>query len=322
MDTRNANPPDATSIPDRETLAALHGNDEAPLLRHGVANAALLTLVAASWWTWNHGYWPVTMLTWLGAGYVAYTKAQAFHEAAHGTLHHNQALNELHGMLMGILILVPLSVYRHAHWQHHRHLAERVDPELWPFVIPGAPRWSRMTAAVLELSIGFIYTPLLFVRSVIVGWRSLPLHRRVVILAESVCLVCFWSATLALIASKHWWPPFLVCYVAPALVAGAAQTVNKYVQHMGLFGDSDLSSTRTVADPRRFGQALSSSMLHVVHHGTHHRYAQIPFYKLPAATAYVYDATDPNEPVFSSYWDAMMDMIPVLRDPRIGRQWL
>ena len=109
---------------------------------------------------------------------------------------------------------------------------------------------------------------------------------------------------------------------APKLVAGAAQTLNKYVQHMGLFGDSDLSSTRTVADTRRFGQALSSSMLHIVHHGTHHRYAQIPFYKLPAATAYVYNAPGPDEPVFGSYWAALMDMLPVLKDPRIGRQWL
>ena len=59
------------------------------------------------------------------------------------------------------------SLYRAAHQLHHAYLATERDVELWPFVIPGTPRWIRILAAVIELSFGLFFTPFLFVRTFI-----------------------------------------------------------------------------------------------------------------------------------------------------------
>ena len=57
------------------------------------------------------------------------------------------------------------SLYRAAHQLHHAYLATERDEELWPFVIPGMPRWVRILAAFLELGLGLLFTPFLFVRT-------------------------------------------------------------------------------------------------------------------------------------------------------------
>jgi hypothetical protein len=82
-----------------------------------------------------------------------------------------------------------------------------------------------------------------------------------------------------------------------------------------------------VDDHRRLGRWLSYSAQNVVHHGTHHRYARIPFYHLPAATPYVFSTgADPSRSdeaprIFTSYPSAFFDMLKTLGDPKAGAQW-
>jgi fatty acid desaturase len=114
----------------------------------------------------------------------------------------------------------------------------------------------------------------------------------------------------------------VVGYLVPASLAATVQTLRKFIEHMGLLGNGVLASTRTIVDRRRLGQAVSRSLLHIDHHGTHHRYAKIPYYNLPATTPLVYTPATPGGVVFASYFEAMLDMLPALANPRIGRQWL
>ena len=45
------------------------------------------------------------------------------HEAGHATLWPGRRrLNELHGVAIGTVALIPLSVYRYVHARHHAHL--------------------------------------------------------------------------------------------------------------------------------------------------------------------------------------------------------
>jgi fatty acid desaturase len=306
---------------EKSAIRRLHANDRALLVKHNLASAAVLGLMAAALWTWQAGLWPLTIVAWLLAGHFAHAKVIALHEAAHGTLNARRFLNELQGTLIGAVIFVPLSAYRICHARHHAYLASPRDPELWPFTMPGTPRWPRRLAAGAEITLGFVYTPLLVLRGVIVSGPLSPDQRRR-LLAEYGLSVLIWSTMIGVVAAGGWWAQWSVACLAPMLLAGSFQTLNKYTEHMGLLGDTVLSSTRTVVDPRPWGKLLSRSLLNVDYHGTHHRYAKVPYYNLPAATPYVFDRHAATAPVYATYVAALCAMIRTLTNPRVGRQWL
>src|SRR6185503_16453590 len=81
-----------------------------------------------------------------------------FHEASHWLLRKSRLLNEIDGLIIGTLSMMSFSLYRAAHQLHHAHLASERDEELWPFVHPQMPRGTRVLAAVLELTMGLIWT--------------------------------------------------------------------------------------------------------------------------------------------------------------------
>jgi fatty acid desaturase len=306
----------------RADIARLHVNDARRLLVYVAATAALGALMALAAWTWAHGYWPGTLLCWLLAAHLAHNKSVEFHEAAHRTLDVQPFVNEGFGIGFGTISLVPLSVYRFAHAAHHLYLARREDPELWPFVDPRVGRGARLLAAVAELGIGFVYVPVLFLRAVVVGRHRIARSEGRRILAGYALCVATWGSTLGVVHAMGWWEPFLVGCLLPLFLAANLQTLNKYVEHMGLFGATALTSTRTVAATGLLGRAFSGSLLHILYHGTHHRYARVPYYNLPAATPYVYGQGERTVPVYSSYRRATLDMLRTLGNPRVGRQWL
>ena len=106
-----------------------------------------------------------SVLLMLTASHLMHGMLIGFHEASHGLLRKTRRLNEIDGILIGTFSLMSFSLYRAAHQLHHAYLATERDVELWPFVIPGTPRWVRILAAVLELSFGLLFTPFLFVRT-------------------------------------------------------------------------------------------------------------------------------------------------------------
>ncbi len=305
----------------KSAIRALHVNDKARLLKHNLASALVLGLMAAALWSWQQGWWPLLVFVWLLAGHFAHAKAIALHEASHGTLNANPLCNELQGILIGALTLVPLGVYRVCHERHHAYLAEPRDPELWPFTLPGASRSLRLLAAAAEIVFGFFYVPLLFLRGVLVGGKLTRRQRRR-ILAEYALCGTLWATVLTVVGTNGWWLELLVAVIVPLMVAGSFQTLNKYTEHMGLLGDTVLGSSRTVIDKRPLGKLLSRSLLNVDYHGTHHRYARVPYYNLPAATDHVFDGGDSAGPVYDSYVAALVAMLRTLPNPRIGRQWL
>src|SRR5262249_39749552 len=80
-------------------------------------------------------------------GHLMHAHLIAFHEAAHGSLCPNRRLNDALGRFIGLFSFMSLSLYRAVHHTHHTFLAGVRDEELWPFVIPAAPRWLRCLAA-------------------------------------------------------------------------------------------------------------------------------------------------------------------------------
>jgi fatty acid desaturase len=243
----------------------------------------------------------------------------SFHEAVHFNLATKRLDNELRGLVLGTLALVPLSVYRHVHRWHHAALSSPQDAELWPYNQPAVPRWLRVLAAGFELTCGLLFTPLLFVRGVLV---DPPAERRVRrrMVFEYLLMAAFWTALLSFVHSGGWWVPFGVAYVVPAILSANLQSWRKFIEHMGLFGDTPTTLSRTIVHESAPGRLLALTMLNVSHHGTHHRFGGVAFEKLPATTRD--RLTLEEHRLFATYWQALWAMLPSLADPRVGSQWL
>lgn len=265
-------------------------------------------------------YWPWYLVIWPALGTLLFLFVIAFHDASHDRLHPVHWLNEWFGHTVGTLSLVPLDVYRHAHARHHAYLGTQDDPELWPFNVPGSPRLLRVLAAACEIGLGMLYSPFLFLRSVLQG-DLVPGERRLIIRGYVLCAVV-WGTILAVSHQYDLWRLLAATLIVPMAISGVLQTLNKYTQHLGLHGHTVLGLTRTVVDEHEAAEVVSSAMFYNDYHGTHHRYAKIPYYNLPAATPYTLAGADEFCPVYPNLAYAFFAMLPHLADPKAGPQWL
>ena len=266
--------------------------------------------------------WIVVPLA-LTASHLMHGLLIGFHEASHGLLRKTRRLNEIDGVIIGIFSLTSFSLYRAAHQLHHAYLATERDVELWPFVIPGMPRWIRVMAAALELGLGLFFTPFLFIRTFLRRGspiRNKKLRRR--IWAELALTTGVWVCLLAAVAWWGAWKYFLWMYLAPAYLASNMQSWRKYIEHVGLTGSTVNSSTRSIVSKGLLGLFVAFTLLHEPYHGVHHRHAGLPHAELPSRVAELEPHNPGEVSPFPSYRHALMDLFRTLPDPRAGAQWL
>lgn len=248
--------------------------------------------------------------------------AVGLHEASHGHLRRSRFLNELDGFILGTVGLMSFSLYRAAHQLHHAYLATERDEELWPFTLPTAPRWGRVLAAFLELTVGMFYTPFLFLRTFL--RRGSPIRSRKVrnrIWTELALIAGVWITILSLVARWNAWVYFLWMYLAPTFLAANLQSWRKYIEHVGLTGSTINSATRNVIPQKWPGRLLAFTLLHEPYHGVHHMHAGLKHAELPAHSSKLLPATPEERPPFPSYLHALGDLLRCLPDPRVGAQW-
>jgi len=245
-----------------------------------------------------------------------------FHEASHGLLRRNRAFNEFDGVLAGIFSFTSFSLYRAAHQTHHAFLSTERDEELWPFVDTTKPLWARRLAAFLELNLGLLFTPFLFLRTF---FRSnSPIRNRKVrrrIWAEIIAIVLVWTSVLWAVSHWHVWSYFLWMYVAPGMLAANMQSWRKYIEHVGLTGSTVNGCTRNIVSHTWLGRFLAYTLLHEPYHGVHHFHPGIPHDALPNFLPELDPTRADEQPLYSSYWSAVKHLIRSLADPRVGAQW-
>jgi fatty acid desaturase len=303
----------------REDIARLHEFEHWPARWMWPMIGATLALGGAAEIAFDD-FWPLLLLIWPLAAAINFVLVLAFHDASHGRLHPVHRINEFYGHLMGTVMLTPLNVYRYAHARHHAQLGRPGDPELWPFNSPNVPRVLRVAAAFVEIVFGAVYTPMLFLRSVLVGQLT-PRERAAILRGYAACAI-FWTITIAVVSYFDLWVLLTVSLVMPMMLAGMMQTLNKFEQHLGLHGHTVLGLTRTVVDQSKASEMVSAAMLYNDYHGTHHRYAKIPYYHLPSATPYTLAGATEHCPVYPSIVSATLDMLRCLANPKVGPQWI
>ena len=286
-----------------------------------VASSLYATQTALGFAVYHHVYWLALPLV-LISSHLMHGMLIALHEASHGLLRKNRLLNEIDGVLIAAFGFMSFSLYRVVHQSHHAHLATEKDEELWPFVRPAVSRPARILAAVLELSIGLLYTPFLFIRAFLRAGSSIrkkTLRRR--IWAEFALSAVLWVGLFTAIAWWDLWKYFLWLYLAPAVLAANMQSLRKYIEHLGLLGSTVNSSTRSIVADGWIGRLVSFTLLHEPYHGVHHRHAGLPYAELPLFAGELAPKTPEERPPFRSYLHAFRDLFHSLADPRVGAQW-
>jgi fatty acid desaturase len=278
-----------------------------------IALAMVLRSGTSLWWAV-----PLVLL----ASHLMHGAAVGFHEATHGLLRRNRRFNEFDGVLLGIFSFMSFSLYRAAHQTHHAYFATERDEELWPFVFTQTPRWARILAAVLELTVGLLFTPFLFLRSFLRAGspiRSKKVRRR--IWKELALMVVVWIGIIAAVSYWQVWHYFLWMYLAPAYLAANLQSWRKYVEHVGLTGSTVNSATRHIISEGWLGRVVAFTLLHEPYHGVHHLHVGLSHAELPLRAAELLPTTPEEQPPFPSYRHAMLDVLRSLADPRVGAQW-
>ncbi|MGB3122021.1 MAG: fatty acid desaturase [Verrucomicrobiales bacterium] len=245
-----------------------------------------------------------------------------FHEASHGCLRKSHFLNELDGILVGILSYTSLTLYRALHQSHHVHFATEKDAELWPFVQVDSPLWLRRLAAFTELNFGLFFTPFLFWRGFFgkdSDIRNKKLRRR--IWMELILAVVFWIVAFTVVARFQLWPWYFWNYFAPAFIAGNLQSWRKYIEHVGLSGNTARSATRSIVADTWSGHFVSMMLLHEPLHGIHHLQAKLPHFALPRHIDKLEPTEDGDTVPFPNYRAAIADLLRKLPDPKAGSQW-
>jgi fatty acid desaturase len=274
-------------------------------------------------WSFQQGLLWLTVPLILLTAHLMHTHLLAFHEAAHGVLCPARWLNDAMGMFIGMLGLLPLALYRAVHHLHHAHLGTERDEELWPFVNPQAPRWLRCLAAGSELLLGLVYTPALFLRCFLrPGSPIQGSKQRLRIWLDLGLLGAFWAAVCMVSYWYNLWAYLAVVYLIPAALAGAMQSLRKYIEHMGLTGSTVLGLTRSVVPRGATGRFLALTLFNEPYHGVHHKYARMPLVALPRFAYFLGQENDEGMLPFPNYRSAFCDMIGSLRDPKVGNQWL
>jgi fatty acid desaturase len=244
------------------------------------------------------------------------------HEAAHGLLRKNRLFNEIDGLIIGTLSLMSFSLYRVVHQTHHAYLASERDYEFWPLSHPTTPRWRRCLAAFVELNFGLVYTPFLFLRAFLLSpspVRSRRVRQRIWV--ELAGMAVFWTLVVGAVATFGLWKYFIWMYLAPALLAANLQSWRKYIEHVGMTGDTVNGSTRSIVTNSWMGRLVSFTLLHEPFHGVHHQRAGLPHSVLPQYVEQLQPKKPGERTPYPSYRYALVELMRCLADPRVGPQW-
>jgi fatty acid desaturase len=244
------------------------------------------------------------------------------HEAAHGLLRKNRSFNEFDGVLIGTLSLMSFSLYRVVHQTHHAYLSTERDYEFWPLSKPSVPRWRRCLAALLELNLGLLYSPFVFLRAFFSSpspVRSKRVRQR--IWAELALMAVTWTLIVWAVAAFGAWKYFIWLYLVPAILAANLQSWRKYIEHVGMTGDTVNGSTRSIVAKSWLGRLVAFTLLHEPFHGVHHQRAGLPHSILPQHVEKLQPKKPGERTPYPSYRNALVELVRCLADPRVGPQW-
>lgn len=295
-------------------------SDKGFVLRLASIPAAVLGLYFLSR-PWPADHWAVRGVWTCFTAYCMFCLTSCFHETAHQTLTRWRWLDIALGKILGTLMFVPYTVYREAHVRHHAYLNRPNDWELWPYSHPKCSRAFRRVFVILDIGLGFVAAPLIYNR--IFFHPDSPLKNpalRRTIWCEFSVVILFWGHVFGKLAYTGAWPEYVQVWLTPHMIAGVFQTMRKLTEHLGMASYDPLLGTRTVLSNNWFTRFGSYVNFDIFIHGPHHRHPRLAQNLLKDKMQdYVILNPAVNYPVYSSYWQATVAMLPFLfTNPGVG----
>jgi fatty acid desaturase len=166
------------------------------------------------------------------------------------------------------------------------------------------------------------YGPFVFLRAFLLSpspVRSKRVRQR--IWAELALTVVVWTLILWAVATFGLWKYFSWMYLAPAVLAANLQNWRKYIEHVGMTGDTVNSSTRSIVAKSWLGRLVAFTLLHEPFHGVHHQRAGLPHSVLPQHVEKLQPKKPGERTPYPGYRYALVELMRCLADPRVGPQW-
>ena len=244
------------------------------------------------------------------------------HEAAHGLLRKNRRFNEFDGVVIGTLSLMSFSLYRVVHQTHHAYLSTERDYEFWPLSKTNDATMEKMSGRIFRAEFRIVLFPVCFPARLFFSpspVRSKRVRQR--IWAELALTIVTWILIVWAVATFGLWKYFIWLYLAPALLAANLQSWRKYIEHVGMTGDTVNSSTRSIVAKSWLGRLVAFTLLHEPFHGVHHQRAGLPHSVLPQHVEKLQPKKPGERTPYPSYRNALVELMHCLTDPRVGPQW-
>jgi fatty acid desaturase len=235
-----------------------------------------------------------TLVCWLVAGCALNSLTNLLHEASHGLVFRNGTRSLALGRwVLGPLLLADFDGYTRRHWEHHRWLGEPADPKL-AYRVPF--RGGAFATLALRCLAGMEATSKFRVQASAAGEGRAPrawLARTA--LVQVLLFAALWSvafatsggdAQAALLRTGVAWAVVYIYGLVSITVLLA--TLRAIAEHQpdarggdaARHGDAVLRNFRCNATTRLIFGAYGFG-----EHFTHHRYPQVPYYKLLGLTA-------------------------------------
>ena len=190
------------------------------------------------------------------------------HEAVHGVLSSNRAINRLLGIACAIPVLQNFSAYKVLHLRHHKHLGNEGDPDHYDNYSNWT--WLVFTMHWIRLIIGY---PIYIIMIPILGYRQGKSSERRWILFETGLL--FLAVTVAM--STLSWNLILHAWLIPMLIINTFVNIRGMSQHTFLEKPEDpVQGTRSILTNR----VTEFFMCNENYHLEHHLFPRVPWYNL------------------------------------------
>ena len=229
------------------------------------------------------------------------------------------------GRAVGILLLIPQSVYREVHMRHHAYLNTPLDWEMWPYTAPSCSLAFRRMFVVFDVVLAVFVTPFVWGRICFSRYSPVTPQIRRTMKAEYAGCATFWLSVVAMCVWMHETGRFTFrlehwIFAAPPLLATMMNGVRKLIDHVGTGSIDPVYGTRTVVGGNILTRLFSFFNFDLAVHAPHHRFPKLKHTELKQRMAEICEQNPEAEyPVYSTFAAALWDTVRrVAINPGVG----